>query len=205
MHIAIEGMDGVGKTTAARLLAARLGFRVVEKPLHYLLDEPDETANYLRCRDYINQQTDNDPLRAWFYGLGNLFLYHRFKGEGIITDRHFVSNYYWCGGPTTEAIFRCMVDLVGKPDHTFLLFATVEEGRRRLQGRDPRDPDLRKAPLHEQARAKMESFLVRYDMPYTALDTTNLDPEQVVDAMVRSLPPGLQGHPGSGPLRTDRG
>ena len=33
MHIAIEGMDGVGKTTAARLLGDQLGFRVVEKTL----------------------------------------------------------------------------------------------------------------------------------------------------------------------------
>lgn len=30
-HIAIEGMDGVGKTTTARMLAARLGYRYIEK------------------------------------------------------------------------------------------------------------------------------------------------------------------------------
>ncbi|MAF09233.1 hypothetical protein CMK11_02180 [Candidatus Poribacteria bacterium] len=187
MHIAIEGMDGVGKTTVARLLSTRLGFDVVEKPLRYLLDEPGETANYVHTRDYINQQVENDPLRAWFYGLGNVFLYHRFRGRDVITDRHFASNYFWCGGPGTEDIFKCMVDLVGKPEHTFLLHASLEEATRRIRGRDAQDPDLEKAALGARARQKMESFLVRYDMPHTVVDTTSLRPEEVVDVMLGVL------------------
>ena len=187
MHIAIEGMDGVGKTTAARLLSARLGFRLVEKPLHYLLDETEPPENYLRCRDYINQQTENDALRAWFYGLGNIFLYHHFQNQDVITDRHFVSNYYWCGAPETEAIFQCMVELVGKPDHTFLLHASIDESIRRLKSRDPNDPDLAKAQLGTESRSKMESFLVRYAMPFTSIDTTKLSPDQVVEHMLAVL------------------
>lgn len=30
-HIAIEGMDGVGKTTASKLLAKRLGYKFIDK------------------------------------------------------------------------------------------------------------------------------------------------------------------------------
>ena len=184
MHIAIEGMDGVGKTTVAHLLAARLGFRVVEKPLHHLLDEPGQTVNYLKYRDFINQQVDNDSLRAWFYGLGNLFLYHHFESQNIVTDRHLVSNYYWCGGPDTEEIFRCLVALIGRPDYTFLLHATIEEAARRIRIRNPNDSDLQKASLGREARPKMESFLVRYDMPHTVIDTTNLNPEDVLEIML---------------------
>ncbi|MBO6073108.1 AAA family ATPase [bacterium] len=37
-HIAIEGMDGVGKSTVCQLLANRLGYKFIEKPFHYLLN-----------------------------------------------------------------------------------------------------------------------------------------------------------------------
>ena len=188
MHIAIEGMDGVGKTTAARNLAKRLNFKIVEKPLHYMLDKKGDLTNYVRIRDYINEQVGNNVLRAWFYGLGNIFLYHRFENENIITDRHFVSNYYWCGSGETEDIFKCMVDLVGKPDFTFLLYASAEEGARRIKNRDPNDPDIRKVELYTESREKMEAFLRQYGMDYDAIDTTNLDAEEVVEKMMQSLP-----------------
>lgn len=188
MHIAIEGMDGVGKTTAARNLAKRLNFKIVEKPLHYMLDKEGDLTNYVRIRDYINEQVGNNVLRAWFYGLGNIFLYHLFENENIITDRHFVSNYYWCGSAETEDIFKCMVDLVGKPDFTFLLYASAEEGARRIKNRDPNDPDIRKVELYTESRAKMEAFLRQYAMDYDAIDTTNLDAEEVVEKMMQSLP-----------------
>ncbi|MHA2143118.1 MAG: hypothetical protein ACXADD_16675 [Candidatus Thorarchaeota archaeon] len=192
MHIAIEGMDGVGKTTAAENLARKLNFKIVEKPLHYMFDGEGDFTNYVSIRDYINKQVENDVLRAWFYGLGNIFLYHQFGNENIITDRHFVSNYYWCGSDETESIFHCMVELIGKPDFTFLLYASVREGKRRLKNRDPRDPDISKVQLYPESREKMESFLQRYEMDYVSIDTTNMDPEEVAEMMIISLPVKLR-------------
>ena len=49
--------------------------------------------NYLKISSYINKQ-ENKNLRAWFYGLGNIFLTNEFEGKGIVTDRHLVSNYF---------------------------------------------------------------------------------------------------------------
>lgn len=190
MHIAIEGMDGVGKTTAARALADRLGFEFVEKPLHLLLDREGEIGNYLRCRSYINQQVNDDVLRAWFYGLGNLFLRHRYRDANVVTDRHLVSNYFWCGSPATERVFECLVGLLGSPDHTFLLHASEAEAVRRLRTRSPDDPDVRKVRLYPEARTKMEGFVRRFGMPYTLIDTTDMRPEEVVDRMVQLLPTG---------------
>jgi len=201
MHIAIEGMDGVGKTTAARNLARKFGFKIVEKPLHYMLDKKGDMRNFTRIRDYINKQVSNDVLRAWFYGLGNIYLYHKFRNENIITDRHFVSNYYWCGTKETEEIFQCMVDVIGKPDFTFLLYASAEEGARRIKRRNRRDPDIRKAKLYPDARKKMEFFLRRYKMEYIAIDTTNLNKKEVVEKMIECLPPRIKKRLGMGDKR----
>lgn len=187
MHIAIEGMDGVGKTTTAKKLAEKINFRIIEKPLHYLFDDEHNFDNYIKFRDYINEQIDNDALRAWFYGLGNIFLYHRFQNENIITDRHFVSNYFWCGSEKTENIFKCMIELVGKPDFTFLLYSSVEEGIIRIKKRDRNDPDLKKANLYPEAKKKMETFLKKYSMEYIAIDTTNLNADEVVDKIIEKL------------------
>ena len=57
-HISIEGMDGVGKSTICKLLAERLGYLFVEKPLHYLLDDnEDEIKQYDR---HIDSTIDNE-------------------------------------------------------------------------------------------------------------------------------------------------
>ena len=192
MHIAIEGMDGVGKTTAGKKLADKLHFKFVEKPLHYLFDSEGEFTNYIRIRNYINQQVDDDALRAWFYGLGNVYLYHKFEGENIITDRHLLSNYFWCGGEKTEPIFQCLIGLIGKPDYTFLLWATEKAGLARLRKRDPNDHDIGKAALYKTSREKMEGFLIRYSMRYKAIDTTHLSVDDVVEVMKTTLGPILK-------------
>lgn len=192
MHIAIEGMDGVGKTATGRRLADKLHFKFVEKPLHYIFDSEGRFANYIRIRDYINQQVDDDVLRAWFYGLGNIYLYRKFEGENIITDRHLLSNYFWCGGKRTEPIYRCMIGLIGKPDYTFLLWATQKAGAERLRKRDPEDPDIRKTALYKGSKVKMEGFLIRYSMKYKAIDTTHLGVDDVVKVMIESLRPLLK-------------
>ena len=82
-HIAIEGMDGVGKTTTCKLLAERLGYKFVEKNLRFLFDENDGFDNYFKIRDKVNASPDR-LFTSWFYGLGNIYLYTMFKNENII-------------------------------------------------------------------------------------------------------------------------
>ncbi|MBN2150943.1 MAG: AAA family ATPase [Candidatus Lokiarchaeota archaeon] len=186
MHVAIEGVDGVGKSTVCELLAKRLGFKFVEKPLHYLFDAEGAFDNYLRIRDYVNKQTDK-VFTAWFYGLGNIFLYHRFKGEHIITDRHFLSNWFWSGDEASRPVFECMIRLIGKPDFTFILYADEEVVVRRLKQRDSSDSDLAKTHLVSEAYKKMEKFLLDYQMNYCTVDSSHRTPAQVVDAIIEHL------------------
>ena len=185
-HIAIEGFDGVGKTTICKLLAEKLNFRFVEKPLHYLFDSENDFTNYIRIRDYVNSQ-DNKVFTSWFYGLGNIYLYHYFQNENIITDRHFVSNYYWSGDKSSKTVFDCMINLIGKPDYTFLLHADENIIKKRLVQRNELDPDLLKTPLIPKAYHKMENFLIEYGMKYKLINTSGFSVNEVVDEILKSL------------------
>ena len=186
MHIAIEGIDGVGKTTICKMLAEKLNFKFIEKPLHYLFDSNNEFQNYIRIRDYVNVQ-ENKVFTSWFYGLGNIFLYHKFKDKNIITDRHLVSNYFWSGDESSQPVFDCIIELIGKPDYTFLLYANEEEIIKRLKKRDINDSDIKKVQLNNKALTKMKKFLSNYDMKHQVIDSTALNQEEVLNIILKYL------------------
>jgi thymidylate kinase len=186
MHIAIEGIDGVGKSTIAQRLADRLAFTYVEKPLKYLFDNPGEDHNYIRIRDYVNKQPDRF-FTSWFYGLGNIFLYHKFKGQNIITDRHLVSNYCWSGAQESEPVFDLLVKELGSPDFTFLIYASPDVVISRIKKRDQDDPDTTKARLIPELYPKMEGFLKRYNMKYLLIDSSNLAVNQIITIILDTL------------------
>ncbi len=187
MHVAIEGVDGVGKSTICRILAGKLNFKFIEKPLHYLFDSENEFENYFRIRDYVNSQGHNKVFTSWFYGLGNIFLYHMFKNENIITDRHLVSNFYWSGDESSKRVFDCMIELIGKPDFTFLLYAKEEAIKRRIINRDIDDPDVYKTHLSQSAYVKMENFLKDYNMKYKLIDSSELNTSEVAQIILKYL------------------
>ena len=185
MHIAIEGIDGVGKSTAAKRLAENLGFKLVEKPLHYLFDEEGED-NYIRIRNDVNK-SKNKKYTGWFYGLGNIFLYEEFKNQNIVTDRHILSNYCWSGAEETDYIFDAIYKTIGSPTFTFLIYADPEAVRKRLVSRDKEDPDLKKVKFIPEAYEKMKKVLNRYEMPSLVIDTTNMNPDEVLNTMIDEL------------------
>jgi thymidylate kinase len=186
MHIAIEGIDGVGKSTAARKLSEKLGFLLVEKPLHYLFDENESEENYIRIRDEVNKNR-NKCFTGWFYGLGNIYLYEKFKDKNIITDRHILSNYCWSGAPESDYIFDAIYKTTGAPNFTFLVYASEEEVEKRLKKRDPNDADLKKVTYIPTAYNNMKKIMERYNMPGMEIDTTNLDEDQVNEIMINEL------------------
>ena len=185
-HIAIEGMDGVGKTTTCKLLAERLGYKFIEKNLRFLFDENDEFDNYFRIRDKVNANPDR-LFTSWFYGLGNIYLYTMFKNENIITDRHLLSNYAWSGTDTNTEVYDLLVKKIGFPDLTVILYADERAIFNRLRSRDENDSDLDKV---KQAKAKYEKmiyFWEKYKMPYMVIDTSSLTPAETVEIIMKRI------------------
>ena len=182
-HISIEGMDGVGKSTTCQMLSEKLGFEFVEKPLRYLFDEDGDMERYKQVRDYVNSRPDR-IFTSWFYGLGSTFLYERYQGRNIITDRHLISNYMWSGCEESMPVFDTLVELIGHPSLTVVLYADPEVIHSRLVGRDAFDSDLPKIALSEDVYGKARDFLARHPMPHLFIDTSEMSPEQICDRII---------------------
>ena len=186
-HVSIEGMDGVGKTTVCQLLSQKTGFKFITKPLHYLTDTDEKDwPNYYRARDIANN-SDNHNFSAWFYGLGILYSYEKFKNQNIITDRHIVSNYCWSGDSSNMDIFDVLIKKIGVPSLTVILYAGEETIRSRLAKRNSDDSDLKRAHKTEKVYEKMISFCELKRFPYIVVDTTSLTPEQIVNRIMEAM------------------
>ena len=183
MHIAIEGFDGVGKSTTAQEVARRLGFQYVEKPLSMVTDPEGGHQEYLRFTRYINQHTDL-AFRAMIYGAGTYLLSQRAKTENIVTDRHLCSMFAINATGENDAFFDYLVTATGKPDLTVILFAEAATRRQRIIKRDPNAPDLRDKVFSDDAYNKMRRFVERYQMPYLWIDSTHMGLGEVVDAIL---------------------
>ena len=186
-HISIEGMDGVGKSTTCKLLSERLGYKFVEKPLHYLFDQNEETFNeYIRIRDKVNSNP-NRVFTSWFYGLGSIYMYELFKDENIVTDRHFASNYAWSGADDNGEVYDLLIQKLGKPRLTVILYSPSDVIVNRLISRDKNDNDIAKAKKSETIYQRMIEFCKNKELPYLVIDTSNLKPEEVVDRIIKEL------------------
>lgn len=186
-HISIEGMDGVGKSTTCNLLAQKLGYKFVEKPLHYLFDNNEATFDeYIRIRDQVNANP-NRVFTSWFYGLGSIYMYELFKNENIVTDRHFASNYAWSGSDDNNEVYDLLIQKLGTPKLTVILYSPSEIIVNRLISRNKEDSDIKKAKKSEMIYQRMIEFCKNKNLPYIVIDTSNLTPDEVVDTILKEL------------------
>lgn len=180
MIIAVEGMDGVGKTEISKYICQQHGFTFIEKPLHYFYNDGVENK-YADLMKVANRMYDIDDnvLKSWYIALGNIYVARMFQNDDIVIDRHLVSNYYWNGSTDSEPIFKALIETSGTPDLTILLYATPKTRMERLRKRDKDDPDLNDPDKKEDGYNKMVYFLEKYKLPYAVIDTENRTLEEV--------------------------
>lgn len=180
MKIAIEGMDGVGKTTLAKRLAKEYNFEYIEKPLmdFFEIDNIDTKEIYGSFCDKLYQFNSEIP-KAWFFGLGNVYTFLKYKDKNIIIDRHFASNYFWNGTEETNCIFKTMIDLIGVPDLKIVLNASIETRNNRLKNRDALDKDIYDPEKQVLGSDKMINFLEDFHIPYVLVDTEEKTKDEI--------------------------
>lgn len=189
MHISIEGLDGVGKTSLARRIAENLQVPFLEKPVHYLIGPGKKGYSaYSMMAGRVNGLPDSEmAVRAWFYGLGALYL-RRVLGTGsFVTDRYLGSTYGWNGGRESEGVFDTLVDLAGRPELTILVTCSAEERRNRMRRRNPKDPDLMAEVDDAGMNMKMAAFFRKHGFAHEVLDTTSMSPAEAFGAAMALL------------------
>ena len=186
IHISIEGMDGVGKSTTCQKLANRLGYKFVEKPLHYLFDENNEIINYQRIASKVNANL-NRNFTSMFYGLGSIYMYEVFKNQNIVTDRHLASNYAWSGTEYNKDVYELIVAKIGVPKLTVILYSPTDVIVKRLRCRNDKDKDILRAEKSEEIYSKMINFCTDYNFPYVVINTSQMTPDEVVERIIKEI------------------
>lgn len=185
MIIAIEGVDGVGKTSVAKRLAEKLGFVYVEKPFSKVFSS-DQLEKYMEIKKGLNLLQDRSLL-AWFYGLNVLFGRDFFNRENVVYDRFLVSNFSWILDNKNEFIFEAMVKAVGTPDITILLTARKGIIESRLKNRNALDKDMSKVQYIDKALKNSRYLLGKYNIPYIEIDASELTIEGIVDRIFEKI------------------
>ncbi|MCF0217632.1 MAG: AAA family ATPase [Malacoplasma sp.] len=186
IHISVEGMDGAGKSTICELLAKKLNYVFVEKPLHFLLDDNNEISRYREIAKRVNSNP-NRNFTAMFYGLGSIYMYEMFKDKNIITDRHLASNYAWSGTDYNSDIYDLIIKKIGTPKITVILYATHDVIVKRLKMRNKEDNNIAKANMSETIYAKMIAFCKLHNFFYKVIDTSYLTPDAIVNQIMKEL------------------
>ena len=179
MHIAIDGLDGAGKTTTAKYLAEKLGYIFLENPIYELVGRAGVNC-FLEKLEQINGDLHTD-ICAMFYGTGNLYLNHFKQEKNVVTDRHLCSTYLWNFNGNNLPFFDFLVETCGKPNLTVILYAEGLERKRRIMNRVVTDPDLNEDIFSDEKYKMALEFVKRYNMNYLWLDNTYINVQQSVE------------------------
>ncbi|MBP5684498.1 MAG: AAA family ATPase [Bacilli bacterium] len=172
MRIAIEGLDGVGKTAIAKYLASVLNYEYKRDHLDNMLGIDEE--HFFKIKDKIK---DYDDVRTLLF-MSSL-AYVTKEDKNVIYDRFILSEYYYDGTKDTFSWFDnyCKTEVL--PDLTIILYASDQVRRERLQKRNMNDPDLKKMFSSEEMYKKMIYFANYANLNYVVIDTDNLSIEDV--------------------------
>lgn len=189
MKIAVEGMDGVGKTTIAKELAKRNNFKYVGNAIHKLFGIEDKSSSFYDFfqskEDEIFLHSGNDILRAWLCSLGNI--YTASQKEDVIVDRHILSNFQQNGTRENAKIFQILVELIGVPDMSIILYASPEVRLERIYNRNKKDKDLNDKSIKIDEYDKMLRFAKKFNMPYMVIDTEEKNIEEIINEIESRL------------------
>lgn len=186
LFVALEALDGVGKTTLAHDLAERLGGVAMDTP-----------GTELRaCSPAVLAALGpHQAARCLFYGASVLVAGQRARelvdhGTSVVMDRYWLSTIAYARARAVELDLAGIERAIPPPDVTVLVTLDEGERQRRLGERGCTEAD--RETLAEAFRARVLSEMTSPERhaplrPALVVDVTGADRAEAVDRLVRSL------------------
>lgn len=177
--IALEGLDGVGKSSLARGLAEKLQGKYMNTP----------SASLAEYRAAIMDAMGDDQLaRALFYAStvsaqGRRALTEVNNGYTVIMDRYWPSTVAYAKARGVKVDLNMLTPAFVTPDLVVLITLDEQERRRRLNQRDMTPED------HETLSAEFTHHVISELAPRCQLqvDISGMDEQEAVSHLVIAL------------------
>lgn len=187
MFVAIEGLDGVGKTTLARDLAHNCGGEATDTP------GPD-----LRpvVEMVLISLGDHQTARCLFYAASVLVAGHRAKqladtGQLVFMDRYWLSTVAYARARGVSVDLSALESIVPAPDLTVLVTLDERERRGRLTNRQANtgeDLETFDLQFREMVLREMRSMVRRPSLRPVEVDVTGANRTIALQRVLAVMP-----------------
>jgi thymidylate kinase len=184
MIIAIEGMDGVGKTTIAKILSKRLNFQYIKEPLEELFELNPSHLRKISEKIFNNFSS---KLISLYLSLGDSYILEKYKNQNIILDRHVLLNYFWNGNEDTKDLFLVEKKMFGCPELIIILEASVETRKKRITERDHNDEDLNSEKKMSYGYDKLINYVEDNNYRYIVINTDTMNIDKVISECLKQI------------------
>lgn len=186
MHIAIEGMDGAGKTSQAQVLAKRIGGEFIAKSFH----EMHDTSGIYDSFVTIDKYTGGDI--PGIYGIRQNYFFNKLEKKNVVTDRFYISNYWSRANDLSVEYFKRISMVWGEPDLMIILYADSETLFHRIYSRNNHDKDLVKPKMSEMAYELMYGFVEQMNFKVLVIDNSSITFDETSDVIFYAYQYGME-------------
>lgn len=188
MIIAVEGIDGAGKTSVSKKLSEKLGFTFIEKALKNAFSINKDV--YISLRESLKSYAKEKPdVMAMFFLLNNAVC--NVSAENIIADRYLMTNYFFYGNEKNKLLYTAFLEVMGKPNYTVVLTADNDTLKKRIKSRGlskaEEEKELRKVNQNIRFDDKVVPFLEECGLKYIVIDTSNLSADETTEIILNKL------------------
>lgn len=174
--VAIEGLDGSGKTSICKSLSDKFHFEHRHDHLESMLNLKNDDE-FFALKDRLRGL---DISRSLLF-MSSMEYAMRPSMCDIVLDRHLLSEYLFDGNEQTIKYFDGLIKDNIIADRYIILYASPEERLKRILCRNINDSDIKKIKHDDDKKyEKMINFAQNYNLNYSVINTNNREIDDIL-------------------------